>query len=219
MKKTKFVVFVISLFTLTLNLQITAQDNTACGTKVTYQGKTYETVQIGEQCWFKENLNVGTMISVKSNPAKNDIIEKYCYNDDPANCELYGGLYRWNEAMQYVKTDGAQGICPKGWHIPTKGDWEILEEYVNYKAEKLIDKNAKSGSTFSNESGFSALLSGYSNSTWVWYYGLGYYDYQCTSTETSNRNAYGIFMSYNYDNISYYYNNKNNGFSVRCIKD
>ena len=219
MKKTKFVVFVISLFTLTLNLQITAQDNTACGTKVTYQGKTYETVQIGEQCWFKENLNVGTMISVKSNQTKNDIIEKYCYNDDPANCELYGGLYRWNEAMQYVKTDGAQGICPKGWHIPTKGDWEILEEYVNYKAEKLIDKNAKSGSTFSNESGFSALLSGYSNSTWVWYYGLGYYDYQCTSTETSNRNAYGIFMSYNYDNISYYYNNKNNGFSVRCIKD
>lgn len=219
MKRTKFVILVISLFTLTLNLQIAAQENIACGAKVTYQGKTYETVQIGKQCWFKENLNVGKMISVQSSQTKNDTIEKYCYNDVPANCELYGGLYRWNEAMQYVKTEGAQGICPEGWHIPTKKDWEILEEYVNYKAEKLIDKNAKSGSTFSNESGFSALLSGYSNAIWVWYYGLGYYDYQWTSTETSKRNAYGIFMSYNYDNISYYYNNKNSGFSVRCIKD
>ena len=219
MKSTKFVILAISLFVLTLNIQISAQDNVTCGEDVTYQGKTYETIQIGKQCWFKKNLNVGTMINVQKGQTKNDTIEKYCYNDNPENCKLYGGLYRWNEAMQYVKTEGAQGICPEGWHIPTKKDWEILEEYVNYKAEKLIDKNAKSGTAFSNESGFSALLSGYSNSTWIWYYGKGYYDYQWTSTETSNRNAYGIFMSYNYDNISYYYINKNNGYSVRCIKD
>lgn len=219
MKKTKFIIPAIVLFALTLNIQITAQDNIACGMEVTYQGKIYKTIQIGKQCWFKENLNVGTMINVSSSQTKNDSIEKYCYNDDPANCEIYGGLYRWDEAMQYVKTVGAQGICPSGWHIPTKEDWEILQEYLNDEATKLIDKNAKSGSTYTNESGFSALFSGYSNSIWVCCYGLGYYGYQWTSTETSNRNAYGIFMSYNYDNISFNYDKKNNGLAIRCIKD
>ena len=120
---------------------------------------------------------------------------------------------------KYATTEGTRGICPSGWHIPTKEDWEILQEYLNDEATKLIDKNAKSGSTYTNESGFSALFSGYSNSIWVCCYGLGYYGYQWTSTETSNRNAYGIFMSYNYDNISFNYDKKNNGLAIRCIKD
>ena len=62
---------------------------------------------------------MGTMINGISNQTNNDTLEKYCYNDDTANCSIYGGLYQWNEAMQYVTTSGAQGICPTGWHIPT----------------------------------------------------------------------------------------------------
>jgi spore coat protein U-like protein len=103
MKQTKFVLLAISLFALTLNLQVSAQDNVTCGEDVTYQGETYETIQIGKQCWFKKNLNVGTMINVQKGQTKNDTIEKYCYNNDPANCKLYGCLYRWNEAMQYTQ--------------------------------------------------------------------------------------------------------------------
>ncbi|MBK7631804.1 MAG: hypothetical protein IPJ23_14080 [Ignavibacteriales bacterium] len=90
-----------------------------CGQDIIYEGKTYGTVLIGTQCWMKENLNVGTMIQGNSNQSNNGVKEKYCYNNDTANCSIYGGLYQWNEAMQYVTTEGARGICPEGW-IPTR---------------------------------------------------------------------------------------------------
>src|SRR5665647_231898 len=98
---------------------------------VTYSGKTYNTVQIGNQCWLKENLDVGTMIDSLANPGNNGIIEKYCYGNNPANCTTYGGLYQWNEAMQYVTTAGAKGICPTGWHIPDTSEFQILGTTVN----------------------------------------------------------------------------------------
>jgi hypothetical protein len=60
----------------------------------------------------------------------NDTIEKYCYNDDPLNCALYGGLYQWNEAMQWSTTPGTQGICPPGWHIPTYAEFQTLSSSV-----------------------------------------------------------------------------------------
>lgn len=62
---------------------------------------------------MKENLNVGTMIQSSSDQSNNSIIEKYCYNNDTANCSMYGGFYQWDEAMQYVATAGARGICPE----------------------------------------------------------------------------------------------------------
>ena len=61
---------------------------------VTYSNKTYNTVQIGSQCWLKENLDVGTRINGSLQQTNNSVIEKYCYNDDPNNCTTYGGLYR-----------------------------------------------------------------------------------------------------------------------------
>ena len=219
MKQIKLTIQIMLLLVFTLSMQITAQNNVACGKTVTYQGKSYSTVQIGMQCWFKENLNVGKMINLGKRQTKNDTIQKFCYNDEPANCEIYGGLYQWNEAMQYVTTDGTQGICPSGWHIPTNEDWKILEESVNDKATNLIDKNAKSGHTYTNKSGFSALFSGYSNKIFGCFYGIENYGYIWTSSKSSNRKAYGIFLSYNYDNISFYYNKKGNAFSIRCLKD
>src|ERR1035438_4575700 len=69
---------------------------------VTYAGKTYNTVHIGSQCWLKENLDVGTRINGSNDQKNNGIIEKYCYNDDTANCTKYGGLYQWDEVMQYA---------------------------------------------------------------------------------------------------------------------
>ncbi len=97
-------------------------------------GNIYPTVQIGNQCWMGKNLNVGRFVtSVKgledhSDMKDNGIIEKYCFSNNPDSCKLYGGLYDWNEAMGYVTTEGARGICPEGWHIPTYEDWNILDE-------------------------------------------------------------------------------------------
>ncbi|NVN96881.1 hypothetical protein HXX01_01400, partial [Candidatus Nomurabacteria bacterium] len=66
-----------------------------------YGGHTYNTVQIGPQCWLKENLNLGTRINGSQNQTNDNQIEKYCYNDLESNCDIYGGLYQWNEMMQY----------------------------------------------------------------------------------------------------------------------
>ncbi len=93
-----------------------------------YGGQVYNTVLIGDQCWMKENLNIGIMIDGESDQSDNDTIEKYCYDNNPENCELYGGLYQWDEMMQYVMVQGVQGICPDGWHLPSDEEWIILEE-------------------------------------------------------------------------------------------
>jgi uncharacterized protein (TIGR02145 family) len=219
MRRKIFVIELMVLFVITLTTQIIAQDNKACGKAVTFQGETYNTIQIGKQCWFKKNLNVGTMINLGKKQKKNETIEKFCYNNKPANCEIYGGLYQWNEAMQYVTTEGTQGICPSGWHIPTNGDWKILEESVKDEATNLIDKNAKSGNSYTNKSGFSALFSGYSNAVFGCFYGVENYGYIWTSSESSNKKAYGIHLGYNYDIISYYYDKKGHGLSIRCLRN
>ena len=77
-----------------------------------------------------ENLNVGTRISGSSNQTNNSIIEKYCYDDLEANCNTYGGLYQWDEAMQYSATEGVKGICPTGWHLPTDAEWTTLADFL-----------------------------------------------------------------------------------------
>jgi hypothetical protein len=89
-------------------------------------GQTYTTVQIGTQCWMKQNLNIGTVIPGANNMTNNSIIEKYCYNNSTANCTTYGGLYQWNEMMQYSITPGVQGICPASWHLPTDSELTII---------------------------------------------------------------------------------------------
>jgi len=98
---------------------------------VTYEGQTYNTVQVFSQCWLKENLNVGMMIQSSEDMTDNDIIEKYCYDNDPTNCDIYGGLYQWWEMMQYSIQQGLQGICPPGWHIPRDEELKILDGAVD----------------------------------------------------------------------------------------
>ena len=104
-----------------------------CGGKIADEdGNRYGTVQIGGQCWMTENMRVGTMLaSGATMPTTGDnIIEKWCYNNDPNLCETEGGLYHWDEAMRGSTEPGAQGICPTGWHIPTDQEWNDLEQYV-----------------------------------------------------------------------------------------
>lgn len=98
---------------------------------VEYEGQIYNTIQIFNQCWLKENLNVGTMIQSNQEMTDNSIVEKYCYNNESDSCAKYGGLYQWNEMMQYTTQQDAQGICPTGWHIPTDEEWKVLEGAVD----------------------------------------------------------------------------------------
>lgn len=97
-----------------------------CGDSLTYGTQNYGTVLVGNRCWMSENLNIGTKI-VGMASSNNAILEKYCYDDLTSNCTIYGALYRWDEMMQYTTDEGAQGICPTGWHIPTDDEFKAME--------------------------------------------------------------------------------------------
>jgi len=99
-------------------------------------GNVYETVAIGNQCWMKQNMRVGKRIDITTKQSNNNIIEKYCFSDIDSNCtdnhpnHPDGGLYNWDEAMQYSTSTGAQGMCPAGWHIPTFNQFAVMERAI-----------------------------------------------------------------------------------------
>jgi uncharacterized protein (TIGR02145 family) len=110
------------------NTNVKIHENSwTCSDILEYEGQDYATVQVGNQCWMAENLNVGTMIDGASNQADNTVLEKYCYNNDPVNCNIYGGLYQWDEMMQYTTLESTQGVYPVGWHLPSDNEWKELE--------------------------------------------------------------------------------------------
>jgi uncharacterized protein (TIGR02145 family) len=95
----------------------------------------------GTQIWAASNLNVGLFIStIGTGPQQtnNGVIEKLCFNNVEANCDIYGGMYEWNELMNYTNSincdpcgnNGRQGICPDGYHIPTDFEWSRYEYCV-----------------------------------------------------------------------------------------
>jgi uncharacterized protein (TIGR02145 family) len=186
-----------------------------------YQGKLYNTVKIGNQCWMAENMNVGLMIDSLQNAADNDTIEKYCYRNDPANCGLYGGLYQWNEAMQYTTAPGTQGICPAGWHIPTYAEFQTFSSAVGGDGNALkAAGQGTGGGAGTNMSGFSALLAGYKYSLDGFFNDLGSLAYFWSSSEYNATNASTLVL-YVYDSSIYLleYPYKTYGFSVRCLED
>lgn len=186
---------------------------------VTYDGKTYHTVQIGSQCWLKENLDVGVMIQGTENASDNGAIEKYCYDNNSANCTTYGGLYQWNEAMQYVTTEKAKGICPTGWHIPTQAEFQTLAAAVGDDGNKLKREDQGTGSGVgTNTSGFSGLLAGGLDASGG-FDGLGGTTTFWSSTEYSATSAYYLYLSINVSGIGLNKGNKEFGFSIRCLKD
>jgi uncharacterized protein (TIGR02145 family) len=188
---------------------------------ITYESKTYHTLQIGNQCWLKENLDVGTMIngSTQADSMRNNgILEKYCYNNDIANCSTYGGLYQWNEAMQYVRDDGAKGICPTGWRIPTFTEIETLSSAVGGDGNALKEiGQGTGGGAGTNISGFSALLAGKRNYNGG-FTALGNFAIFWSSTDTSATVVNYIYLYYNDSNIYLNYHSKGDGLSVRCLK-
>ncbi|MFH1196964.1 MAG: FISUMP domain-containing protein [bacterium] len=185
---------------------------------VIYEGKVYNTVLIGSQCWLKENLDVGTMILGNQDATNDGTIQKYCYDNNPINCSVYGGLYQWNEAMQYDNDEGSRGICPPGWHIPTNSEYESLSMAVNNdgNALKAVGQGTGSGAG-TNESCFSALLAGrrYYDSNFDL---LGYDAYFWSSTEDASH-AYSVDLHYNSSGVYFFIGLKSQGFSVRCIYD
>jgi uncharacterized protein (TIGR02145 family) len=195
-----------------------------CGTDtVTYGGQTYNTVLIGTQCWFKENLNIGTMVTGATTMTNNSTIEKYCYGNTESNCTTYGGLYQWNEAMQYSLDEGAQGICPAGWHIPTDAEQHTLDDYLatgtcNPARSGAWDCDpAGTALKETGSSGFEGKLAGYRSSDGSFDYLSSYAFFWSSSVSGSDAWARRLYSSTTTVLRGAYYQSL--GFSVRCLKD
>jgi len=191
---------------------------------VLYSGKIYNTVQIGTQCWMKENLNIGTRVNGSVNQTNNSTIEKYCYNNLESNCDIYGGLYQWDEMMQYVTVEGVKGICPIGWHIPKDSEWTVLTTFLGGESiaggkMKEIGLSHWEGVNVgaSNSSGFTALGSG-NKDTGSTFHSLN----QCTSIWSSTQvytTALFRRLFNTTEGVQVAALELVQGFSVRCLKD
>lgn len=212
------------------------KDPCSCLKFITYEGQVYNTRAIGLQCWLRENLNAGIMVDGSQSQSDDGLTEKYCYGNDPANCEDYGGLYQWNEAMAYSDSAGTQGICPAGWHIPTDQDWKVLEgfadSYYGYPVPAWdetgwrghnVGKNLKfsygwnSGGNGTDEFGFGALPDGMLHA--FAFSGLLDYGRWWTSDEYSATYAWSRILHYSFDQSNRSGFLKTDGYSVRCIKN
>lgn len=154
---------------------------------------------IGTQIWTGFNSNVGVMETDKSDLAL-DGTEKHCYNDDEANCNLYGGFYL---------PDAAREACPDGWRIPTRAD---LDTFIAYA-------NARGGMKAGSSTGFEAPLAGllmHTNS----YAQLGnmayLYGYDPVTSQVMSYYQYNANGTMNMNHPHSYTGMR---LSVRCIKE
>lgn len=201
----------------------------ACGCSITdsRDGKIYNTVQIGTQCWMEQNLNIGTRIQGNIGQTNNSIIEKHCYNDIEDSCTVYGGLYMWDEMMQYTTTPGVQGICPTGYHIPTTEEWLTMVTYLGggtVAGGKLKEAGYRHWLTpntgADNSSGFTAFGGGtHRYAPYNYFYLLMEAGIYWSSSLYAGVWPWRQNLDYNSAETSPYYCLKTESFSVRCLKD
>lgn len=185
-------------------------------------GGTLSYVLTDSQTWATTNLNVGTMIAGTATPSNNGTIEKYCYGDSEANCQTYGALYTWDEAMQYSTTAGAQGICPAGSHIPTDDEWKTLEMSLGMtqaQADATWWRGNDQGTQLKSDgsSGMNVPLAGYRPAAGSFSL-LGSFAYLWSSSE-SGSSAWERDLFSGLAAVSRHSNDKANGFSVRCLEN
>jgi len=120
----------------------------SCGNILSYQGKDYNTVKIGGQCWFAENLDYDNGCSQVVWVNNSD--EGWCgYPNDTDYGE--GLLYQWSAAMNSTATEDAQGLCPDGWYIPSDTEWMILEGFLGMCSGESTGCSGDIGTRGTNE--------------------------------------------------------------------
>jgi uncharacterized protein (TIGR02145 family) len=204
---------------------------------VTHQGKVYNTVQVGTQCWLRESINHGTMVDVTVTQTNNSVVEKYCQANDAFNCQIYGGLYQWAEAVQYLNgvtntthwnplpTTPVQGICPPGWHIPTNAEATTMINFLggsNQAGGKMKStginhwNSPNTGAT--NQYGLTAYPGGSClNGNFM---NLASYGSFWTTTKGALAvDAYFFGAAYNFAIVQTGQAYKISGLSVRCLKN
>ena len=233
---------------VTDNISVTARfiyNPFVCGdSSVTdVDGNSYATVEIGNQCWFKENLK--TTNYRDGAPIKNitdcgewiqyTLAGYAWYNNDPANKDIYGALYN----RKAVENNDHPALCPTGWHVPSMEEFLTLRENVGSNNANALKATGTDPAYWyyntdtepNNSSGFSARGAGdrYSSSGGFENIQKGAYFWTSTGGEAYGMpTAHALYLTSNYNNIyvtaTTSFENEVGfagayGFSVRCIKD
>jgi len=189
-------------------------------------GNVYNKIRIGSQVWMGENLkttklNDGTDIPNVTDTLKWENLKGsgYCwYDNDISNKNLYGVLYNWS-AVNTGK------LCPEGWHVPDEEDWRSLETFLGGRSVaggKLKETglihwlSPNKGAT--NESGFTCLPGG-RRFVEGQFWGLGYLAEMWSSEPNEGFDSLVYGMTYESGYSGFDYLLKQNGCSVRCLKD
>ena len=210
-------------------------------------GNVYSTVQIGNQCWMRQNLRTthysdSTEIPLGTTDSYT-VPYRYAPNNDEANVAIYGYLYNWPAMMHGANhsesnPSGVQGICPTGWHAPSAGEWEQLQVYVSNQSEFVCGGGYNIGKALAAATGWDESSSNCSvgneqstnNATGFSAFPAGCYGYP--SYVFGGTAGFWTTSSYNGDydadhrDLQSYgagifggSEDRNIGFSVRCVRD
>lgn len=178
-------------------------------------GKLYNTVKIGNQIWFAEN------VTFKADSGC------WAYKNDEKNVAILGRLYTW---------ETANIVCPVGWHLPSDDEWITLEKSLGmpdseismtgYRGENAnVGKKLKSVSGWitndnaTDDYGFKALPGGNYGTIENAFYLIGVNAMFWTSTTVTNEFAWYRDLDHGDSKVYRGYRSKKLAFSVRCIKN
>ena len=191
----------------------------SCGEAITYAGVGYSIVQIGDQCWFAENLCTTTYLNGDTIPQNLSAADWSSTTSGAmafyVNGPTYGVLYNW------YAVDDVRGLCPSGWHVPTDGEWTILTDHLG--GESVAGGQMKTNYGWfndgngTNSSGFSGLPGGNRNPNG--YFQIAGYGGSWWSSSPNGSSAWYRYLGYDDESVLRYYYDLRFGYSVRCVRD
>ncbi|MBR6161855.1 MAG: T9SS type A sorting domain-containing protein [Bacteroidales bacterium] len=190
-----------------------------------YDGNVYNTVQIGTQCWMKENLRTthyANGMSIDDGDTLSSSNYPYYYNYSTSSIALSqrGYLYNWSAATRGYSSSsnpsGVQGVCPTGWHVPSNAEWTQLSDYVGSRSQNVCGGNTEYlGKAFASKTGWNtsdnACAVGNNQSTNNATGFTGVPAGGCTGSSFGDAGTYAYFWS------SSKYNNSQNLKSIRYL--
>ena len=203
-----------------LNSIYDAENNTLTDLR---DGQVYKTVTIGLQVWMAENLNYLPKDTVGTFWAGRSVCGGGEYQSlQEGDCSIYGRLYESDFTTNEKKK---QAICPDGWELPTKRLYETMISYLGENPiEKIVLKDIVLWPDIeeaTNESGFSALPSGYYNRLFGYNEmeseGIQVASFAIARSNGTDQNQIGIVSGLG----RIWYSTFQDGYymAIRCIKD
>lgn len=203
---------------------------------VDYGGTSYATVEIGNQCWFVDNLQTTTFADGSSIPGEQagaswqtaSVPLQCAFGNDENSVATHGRLYNGFAVLD------ARGLCPSGWHVPTDAEFQALEAHLGMSSDLLHVSGWRSGGqgkalkaspgevpgwNGTNESGLALLPGGFRSGVSGNFAQFGISAFLFSSTPST---ADRLMIRYLYilnDGVYRGPVSKSNGYSVRCIKN